>query len=62
MNDFKKENGAEEIITPVVFCKSGKDRTGIQEEYSTAKILANQQDVFSEKELFKHSIESKSVT
>ena len=58
MNDFNKEGASEELITPVVFCKSGKDRTGIQEEYSTAKILANQQTVFSEKELFKHSIES----
>ena len=56
MNDFRVNDTNKSI--PVLFCKSGKDRTGIQEEYSIAKILGNKQNVFSEQDLLKSSIES----
>lgn len=38
MNQYDKNNKS----IPCIFCKSGKDRTGIQVEYSSAKILADQ--------------------
>ncbi len=38
MNRYDKKNKS----IPCIFCKSGKDRTGIQNEYSSAKILADQ--------------------
>lgn len=46
----------------VLFCKSGKDRTGIQTEYSSAKILynkiKNKKCTISEKELLYSSVKS----
>ncbi len=58
MSEFNKENSLYKDSISVLFCKSGKDRTGIQQEYSMAKILSNKQNIFSENDLLKSSIES----
>jgi hypothetical protein len=57
MNDFEQERG-EKKSEMVYFCKSGKDRTGIATEYAIAKGLSDKQNIFSERELLKNSIES----
>jgi hypothetical protein len=52
-------------VTPVLFCKSGKDRTEIQTELSQAKVLSNQMEKegieLGENEILKDSMKSRAA-